>query len=201
MFEYLSGKIFINDNTSSVVVDCGGVGYLLNCSLSTISALKGRTEATLYTYMSVSDAGISLYGFYDKMEREVFLNLISVPKVGARSAIQILSLDTPANIVSYILTKDIKAISKASGIGKKTAETIIVTLHDKFEKLALFFGTEEISQSVFIEDDNSSAADAIEALVELGFDQNRAKKAVNAVMGENMTSEEILFLALGNIGN
>lgn len=199
MFEYLSGKIYINDNTSSVVVDCGGVGYLLNCSLSTISALRGKQEATVYTYMSVSDAGISLYGFYDKMEREVFLNLISVPKVGARSAVQILSLDSPQNIVAYVLAKDVKAISKASGIGKKTAETIIVTLHDKFEKLALFFGAEE-DYFIFAEEENDNASDAVEALIALGFDMTTAKRSVNAVKGENMSTEEILALALGNMG-
>ena len=119
MFEYLKGKVFINDNDSSIVVECGGVGYLLNCSLNTIAELRGKEDATVYTYMSVSDNGISLYGFAGKMEREVFLSLITVPKVGARSAVQILSLDTPGNIVSYVLSKDIKAISKASGIGKK----------------------------------------------------------------------------------
>ncbi len=199
MFEYLRGKIYINDNSSSVVVDCGGVGYLLNCSLSTIASLRGKDEATLYTYMSVSDNGIALYGFYDKMEREVFLNLISVPKVGSRSAIQILSLDTPKNIVSYILAKDIKAISKASGIGKKTAETIIVSLHDKFEKLALFFGSDE-EYFVYEEEENDNASDAIEALVALGFDLTLAKRAVNSVKKDNMTSEEILALALGNMG-
>ncbi len=199
MFEYLSGKIYVNDNDSSVVVDCGGVGYLLNCSLSTISALKGKAEATLYTYMSVSDNGIALYGFYDKMEREVFLNLISVPKVGARSAVAILSLDTPQNIIAYVLSRDVKAISKASGIGKKTAETIIVTLYDKFEKLALFFGSGE-EYFIYEEEESDNASDAIEALVALGFDLTIAKKAVNSVKGENMTSEEILALALGNMG-
>ncbi len=199
MFEYLSGKIYINDMEGSVVVDCGGVGYLLNCSLSTISELNGKTEATLYTYMSVSDNGIALYGFSNKMEREVFLNLISVPKVGARSAVAILSLDTPKNIVSFVLSKDVKALSKASGIGKKTAETIIVTLYDKFEKLALFFGSED-EFIVYEEADTGSAADAIEALVALGFDLTSAKKAVNAVKDENMSSEEILALALTKMG-
>ena len=71
MFEYLKGKVFINDNDSSIVVECGGVGYLLNCSLNTIAELRGKEDATVYTYMSVSDNGISLYGFAGKMEREV----------------------------------------------------------------------------------------------------------------------------------
>ena len=136
------------------------------------------------------------------MEREVFLSLITVPKVGAKSAVQILSLDTPGNIVSYVLSKDIKAISKANGIGKKTAETIIVTLYDKFEKLALFIGdTEDYSYSELMAEESSSAAtDAIEALVALGFDLTTAKKAVNSVKDDYMTSEEILALALGKMG-
>lgn len=202
MFEYLKGKIYINDNDSSLVVDCSGVGYLLNCSLNTIAELRGKEEAMIYTYMSVSDNGISLYGFASKMEREVFLSLITVPKVGAKSAVQILSLDTPGNIVSYVLSKDIKAISKANGIGKKTAETIIVTLYDKFEKLALFIGdTEDYSYSELMAEESSSAAtDAIEALVALGFDLTTAKKAVNSVKDDYMTSEEILALALGKMG-
>ena len=106
MFEYLKGKVFINDNDSSIVVECGGVGYLLNCSLNTIAELRGKEDATVYTYMSVSDNGISLYGFAGKMEREVFLSLITVPKVGARSAVQILSLDTPGNMsINYDIEK------------------------------------------------------------------------------------------------
>ena len=197
MFEYLKGSIYIDDSESCVVVDCAGVGYLLNCSLSTIADMKGKETATLYTYMSVSDNGIALYGFSTKAEREVFLNLISVPKVGARSAVAILSLDTPGNIVSYILAKDVKALSKASGIGKKTAETIIVTLHDKFEKLALFFGAE--NEYRIVEDVSENASDAVEALVELGFDASKAARAVNAVKNDDMSSEEILFAALSVI--
>lgn len=199
MFEYLRGPIYINDNENSVVVDCGGVGYLLNCSLSTIAELKNKEEATLYTYMSVSDNGIALYGFANRMEREVFLNLISVPKVGARSAVAILSLDSPKNIVSFVLARDVKALAKANGIGKKTAETIIVSLHDKFEKLALFFGSDE-EYFVYEEEDTGSAADAIEALVALGFDLTSAKRAVNAVKEDSMSSEEILALALTKMG-
>jgi len=199
MFEYLRGPIYINDNENSVVVDCGGVGYLLNCSLSTIAELKNKEEATLYTYMSVSDNGIALYGFANRMEREVFLNLISVPKVGARSAVAILSLDSPKNIVSFVLARDVKALAKANGIGKKTAETIIVSLHDKFEKLALFFGNDE-EYFVYEEEDTGSAADAIEALVALGFDLTSAKRAVNAVKEDSMSSEEILALALTKMG-
>ncbi|MBE6039031.1 MAG: Holliday junction branch migration protein RuvA [Anaerofustis stercorihominis] len=198
MFEYLKGDIFIDDNDSSVVVDCGGVGYLLNCSLSTIADLKGKESATLYTYMSVSDNGISLYGFSTKIEREVFLNLISVPKVGARSAVAILSLDTPGNIVSYVLAKDVTALSKASGIGKKTAETIIVSLVDKFEKLALFF---EDSDEYYIYEESSdiNATEAVDALIALGFDRTRATRSVNAVKEDGMSSEEILALALSVI--
>ena len=109
----------------------------------------------------------------------------------------ILSLDTPGNIVSYVLARDVKALSKASGIGKKTAETIIVTLHDKFEKLAFFFGGEDDYQ--IVEDVYGSASDAVEALVELGFDITKATKAVNAVNTGDMSSEEILFAALSVI--
>ena len=129
MFYYLNGELAYRD-VSTCVIDCGGVGYKLTLSLTTSSALQDKMgqKVKLYTYLAVREDGIELFGFGSNEERACFNNLISVSGVGPKAAMSILSIMTPDKFSIAVCTEDAKAISKAPGIGSKTALRIILEL-------------------------------------------------------------------------
>ena len=135
MFYYLKGIVSVID-TSNIVIDCGGVGYMLTCSGRTMSALSGKAGSVqiAYTYMAVREDGVELYGFCDEKELSTFKLLITVSGVGPKAALSILSVLTPEKLSAAVSASNSKAISAAPGVGAKTAARIILELKDKLSK-------------------------------------------------------------------
>jgi Holliday junction DNA helicase RuvA len=180
MFYYLYGTLEIND-AGICVIDCGGVGYKLTTSLITSELLcdKVGQKVKLFTYLAVREDGIELFGFESNEERECFNKLITVSGVGPKAAMSILSIMTPDNFALAVCTEDAKAISKASGIGGKTAARIILELKDK---LAIDMGAATVAKSAgraqVVMPISGNLTEATEALMVLGYDKNSVAGAL-----------------------
>ena len=180
MFYYLYGTLEIND-AGICVIDCGGVGYKLTTSLITSELLSGKVgqKVKLFTYLAVREDGIELFGFESNEERECFNKLITVSGVGPKAAMSILSIMTPDNFALAVCTEDTKAISKASGIGGKTAARIILELKDK---LAIDMGAATVAKSAgraqVVMPISGNLTEATEALMVLGYDKNSVAGAL-----------------------
>lgn len=199
MYDYLTGKIaVIGDNY--VTLDNNGIGYMLYASAQSIASLSMEdAEVQLYVYMAVREDDISLYGFATELERKVFLKLITVPKIGAKVALNILSIFTASEVISHVKNKDSKTLALANGIGKKTSEQIVVNLQDKFDDIEIENSALGASQQVMNVD---LKEEAIEALMSLGFDRNYSNRLVSSIDSKDeLTLEEIVAIALGNVNN
>ena len=176
MYGFVRGTIeYIKNN--QVCIDTGSVGYLVNISEKTYSELLGESEEVkLYTYTSVKEDDISLFGFLTLEELDFFKLLIGVNSIGPKLGMSVLSFFTIPELVAYINSKDAKAISKAPGLGAKSAEKIIIDLKDKVAS----FDSAEIEVSVSSEDDEIQK-ECIDALMSLGFKKKDAANAVRKV--------------------
>lgn len=179
MFYYLYGTLEIND-AGICVIDCGGVGYKLTTSLITSELLREKVgqKVKLFTYLAVREDGIELFGFESNEERECFNKLITVSGVGPKAAMSILSIMTPDNFALAVCTEDAKAISKASGIGGKTAARIILELKDK---LSVDMGTATVKnagRAAVVMPMSGNLTEATEALMVLGYDKNSVAGAL-----------------------
>ena len=181
MFYYLYGTLEIN-NPGIAVIDCGGVGYKLTTSLITSEMLREKVgqKVQLFTHLAVREDGIELFGFESNEERECFNKLITVSGVGPKAAMSILSIMTPDNFAIAVCTEDAKAISKASGIGAKTAARIILELKDK---LALDAGVSATSAGKRITPlpQSGNLKEATEALMVLGYDKSSVAGALAGI--------------------
>ena len=199
MFYYLNGELAFRD-ASTCVIDCCGVGYKLTVSLTTSSALTDKMgqKVKLFTYLAVREDGIELFGFESNEERECFNKLITVSGVGPKAAMSILSIMTPDNFALSVCTEDIKAISKASGIGSKTAARIVLELKDKLSaELSAYSGkasstSKRAPAPILI---SGNLAEATEALMVLGYDKTSVSNAV-AGLDPKADTGEIIRLAL-----
>ncbi|MCI5604104.1 MAG: Holliday junction branch migration protein RuvA [Clostridia bacterium] len=191
MYYYIKGELAVKD-TGFVVVDNSGIGYLINTSLQSIqNAGEIGSEITMYTYLNVREDSQDLFGFTTIEEKNTFLNLISVSGVGPKAALSILSVVTPAQFAVAVVTDDVKTITKASGVGPKLAQRVILELKDKMknEDLQIDSGSNvEINGT-----DNRS--EAISALVVLGYSANDAAAAVKNI-DASLSVEEIIKKAL-----
>ena len=196
MIDYIIGTIdSVQDG--SVVIEANSIGYIMNVSSTTITELANADDLNkLYTYLSVTDNGINLYGFFTQAEREIFLKLISVSKVGPKVALSILSQFTPAEVISAIISNNAKILTSANGVGKKLAENIVFNLKDKFDD----FESEGFSMNVTDIFDTDPQNEAISALVGLGFERSYSTKLVKTVYDENATCEELISRSLKMIG-
>lgn len=193
MFYYLKGKL-ANTSATTAVIDCGGVGFLLTVSTNTLSHLtKMGEEVKLYTYMSVREDAMELYGFYTEAELDMFKQLINVSGVGPKAAISLLSAFSPERLASAIVTGDVKMISGAKGIGKKTAERIILELKERIALISSEEGTEvlDLSSSSNV---SSIQKDVIDGLMVLGISKADAVRVVKDCNGT--TIEEVMREAL-----
>lgn len=195
MFYYVKGELVMTD-PQSAVVDCGGVGYKLTVSMNTLSHLTelGK-KVCLYTHFSVREDAVELFGFYDTEELHAFRLLISVSGVGPKAAIAILSLLSPAKFAVAVSTGDTKTLSKASGVGAKTAARIVLELKDKVGATAVADDGEAVVETAR----GGIMDDAIEALMVLGYQRQAAQKALAGCKGE--TLEELMRAALNKIGS
>lgn len=182
MFYYVNGTLAVCEG-STVVVDCGGVGYKLTVSDNTFSKVAGKmgSDVKLFTYLSVREDAIELFGFSSNDELSAFKMLISVSGVGPKAAMAILSIMTPEKFAFAVSTGDVKGISKANNVGKRTAERIILELKDKVAKELSAVDTE--TGEVYAQQaETETSADAVSALMVLGFTK---AEAVAALAGAN----------------
>ncbi len=196
MFYYISGK-YILAEAGTVVIDAGGIGYKLTVSANTLA--KTPTDGgdmKLYTYLSVKEDGVELFGFHDSEELMLFKLLISVSGVGPKAAINILSAFTPAKFAMAVGAQDAKALSKANGIGAKTAARIILELKDKVAKQIT---AEKGDYSSFDVSDTSALADAKGALLVLGYSKGEVSSVLNSFSTSGMDTETIIKEALNRL--
>ena len=190
MIARLTGKI-VYKSIDHLIVDVGGVGYRLLIPLSTYYALPEKETVSFFVYTSVKEDAIHLYGFLDNLEKEFFALLISVSGIGPRLAINILSNIPAGELGSAIEEGNTQRLSAIPGIGKKTAERLILELQEKvrrldFGKLPADVQADSYSPSKILED-------AVSALVNLGYKEGQAKKALKAIETTEATSVETIL--------
>lgn len=195
MIEYVSGRLEELTPTMAVV-DCNGVGYGLNISLGTYSAVQGKRDVKLFVYEVIREDAYTLWGFATRSERELFLQLTSVSGIGAAMARMILSAFSPGELVDIISTGNDHALKSVKGIGPKAAQRVIVDLRDKI--LALDISPASASSSVAANINTEVQQEAVAALTMLGFSPAPSAKVVGKLLAEepDMAVEQIIKKAL-----
>lgn len=173
MIAYLEGK-FSYKNPAVVYVDVNGVGYEVNISLNTYSSIQKLTSGRLYTYLQIKEDAHTLFGFFDTVEKEMFVLLLSVSGVGAATARMMLSNMKPEEITSAIIQGNFRMLESVKGIGRKTAERLVLELRDKVSKHS-FEGNLPVKG-------NSLEMDALNAMVALGISKPVAEQAIKKVI-------------------
>ena len=199
MIYCLTGKI-VKKSMSAVVLSCGGVGYYAQCPASVAGALPGvGKEATLYTVMSVTENDVSLYGFATEEQQACFEMLTAVSGVGPKVGLAILSVMEPQRVALAISAGDHKAFKAASGVGPKLAQRIVLELKDKVAKgFVDGISLEDVAGAASDAPASQSSAQAIAALVSLGYSQSEAALAISKI-DATLPVEEIIKLALRGI--
>ncbi|MFK8296897.1 Holliday junction branch migration protein RuvA [Capnocytophaga cynodegmi] len=194
MITQLQGKL-VEKNPTYVVIDCSGVGYFVNITLHTFSSLPDSEFIKLYTHLQIKEDSHTLYGFSTKVEREIFVLLLSVSGVGANTARTMLSSLTATHVRSAVINGDVVSIQSVKGIGAKTAQRVILDLKEKMVKLQDF-------EDVSVTAPNTNKEEALAALEVLGFARKQSEKVVDkivkSVSGE-ISVEEIIKQALKNL--
>ena len=192
MLDYIKGEI-IELTPASVVIETGGLGYIAHISLNTYSALSGMHQCKLFVYEAIREDAHQLFGFYEKRERDMFLLLISVSGVGANTARMMLSSLAVYELESIISTGNTTALKTVKGIGGKTAERIIIDLKDKVKPGV---GPDKNAGMPAVQ--SAAAAEAVSALMMLGFNQPASQKVVNKLVKDapDLTVEQLIKNAL-----
>ena len=196
MISFISGKLDMIFS-DSVVIDNSGIGYHIIVSSSTATTLPKVGESVkLYTYMAVREDNISLYGFASVEEMQFFNILISVSGIGPKGALGMLAVLPPERLVNAVLSEDVVALSKAPGVGKKTAQRLILELRDKIKANYALGSVEStsITKNNTLEDDTKQ--DGVHALMALGYSQNESTKAISEVFRPEDSLQEVIKLAL-----
>ncbi len=193
MIAHIQGKL-VEKTPTEVVIDCGGVGYLIHISLHTFSQIGSSEKLKLYTYLQIKDDAHTLFGFSEKIERELFKLLISVSGIGGNTARNMLSSINPSDLFRAIANADTKTIQSVKGIGSKTAQRVILDLQEKAVKL---YDIDQLSPIV----NNTNLEEALLALEVLGFARKTAEKVVNKVLDQtpDASVEAIIKQALKNL--
>ncbi len=194
MIAYVKG-ILEEYTEDGIVVEAGGVGYGIMIPASMMAELPSPgEEVKIFTYYQVTEDAEKLYGFRSREEKQMFQQLIKVNGIGPKSAMSILSAVSMEEIRMAVVTGDVKTLSRAPGLGKKTAEKLILELKDKFSAADLVSSLESSSSAPAVVTD--AYTEAVEALVALGYSSAEALKAVRSVDGqEGMSVDEILQAA------
>ena len=195
MIRYIKGIIYHQMDSSIIVENSSGIGFnIMIPSGSSFYKLTDGEEVKVHTSMIVKEDDISLYGFSDREELELFELLITVSGIGAKGAMSIMSVLSPNALKLAIASGDSKSISKANGVGKKTAERIIIDLKDKLGSFDEAELDAYIYDKIFVNDDTRSEAKI--ALISLGYSQQEAENAISKIKGENLSIEDYIKLAL-----
>lgn len=191
MFSYIIG-IVTEKQEGMLVLENNGIGYELLVSNNTISAISYDNEPVkLYTYFQVKEDGVALYGFYTKEEKDLFMKIITVSGVGPKMAITMLSSISISEFVNAILNEDVKMLCTVKGLGKKTAERVVLELKDKIDVIGMPSKT-PLENAV----NEDALNDATEALISLGVGKNEAYRLAKMYAGPDTTVEEIISNAL-----
>ena len=193
MITHIQGKL-VEKNPTDVVIDCNGVGYVLNISLHTYSQIPDGEHLKLFTHLQIKEDSHTLYGFSSIAERNIFRLLISVSGIGASIARTMLSSLTPKQVIEGIASNDIALIQGIKGIGAKTAQRVIIDLKDKVLKI---YDIDEVSVSK----GNTSKDEALSALEVLGFVRKQAERVVDKIViaQPDANVETIIKQALKNL--
>ncbi len=198
MLYSLRGKLIIKE-PNFFVIECAGVGYKCTCSMLTVSELpKIGEEVFVYTHLNVREDAVDLFGFSNLKELSCFKQLISVSGVGPKAAISILSTMSYDQLAICIATGDYKTITKAPGIGGKTAQRIVLELKDKIKNEDIVSGFN--SAPIISQLDNQNLQDAISALMVLGFSNSEAATSLSYCTPE-MSTEEMIKIGLKNLSS
>ena len=199
MYYYVSGEV-AHVEPYLAVVDCGGVGYACRTTAFTLSQIKKGDKAKLFTYLSVREDAMDLYGFASAEELKLFQQLISVSGVGPKAALSILSAGTPANLALAIITGDEKSLTAAAGVGKKLAQRIILELKDKLAKgQTVSAAGESVAGPAVTIIPQNKLSEASAALAVLGYSQAEMNVALKGIDIDNQSLEQIIRLALKNM--
>ncbi len=195
MFYYVKGKV-AHLAPNLAVIDCGGVGYACRTTSYTLSALQVGQEGTLYTHLNVREDAMDLYGFATENERSCFQMLIAISGVGPKAALSILSAANPEGLATAIITGNEKALMVAPGIGKKTAQRIILELKDKLAKGQLPTAEESYGGTGITVIPQDKVSEATAALAVLGYQPAEITTALKGLDLEGLSLEELIRQAL-----
>ncbi|MDG2368491.1 MAG: Holliday junction branch migration protein RuvA [Flavobacteriaceae bacterium] len=193
MITQLKGRM-IEKSPTEIVIDCNGVGYLVNISLNTFSKLSDSESVSLYTHLQVKEDSHTLFGFFEKTERNLFRQLISVSGIGASTARTMLSSLTPGEIQSAIVSGNVSVIQSVKGIGLKTAQRVIIDLKDKVSLIS--------ENNQFIGNiSNTNQDEALSALEVLGYNRKQTSKLIEMLVNNSpeMSVEELIKGALNKL--
>jgi len=195
MFYYING--IVDELLPGIaVIDCQGVGFQVNTSAYTISQLKTGEKAKLYTYVYIREDLIDIYGFSSKSEKHCFEMLLGVSGVGPKAAIAILSVNTPEGLVMSIISENDKAISAASGVGKKIAQRVILELRDKMAKETESISMQDMTFKPQTPVGSNKAGDAAAALAVLGYSSAEINAVLKTIDLEALSLEDVIKSAL-----
>lgn len=192
MYYYLKGEL-AQKQENFAVVDIGGVGYKIFTSQFSLDSVSVGSDVTFYTHVYVREDILDIYGFTSNDELTMFLHLLSVSGVGPKAALAILSIATPSQLVLAVLTDDAKMLTKASGVGAKVAQRVILELKGKLKNTEI--APEAVVSAGIDISASSNSEEAVSALTVLGYSQNEAKNAV-AKIDPSLSTEEIVKRAL-----
>ena len=208
MIEYIKGEL--TDLTPAMAtVEAAGVGYGLNISLTTFSAIQGKKEVKLYVHESLvaggRDDNFTLYGFYSKQERELYRLLITVSGVGAKSAIAMLSSIETSEFAIAVVSDDVNTLKKLPGVGAKTAQRIILELKDKIKKeqtiSELAEATSDKQIQINVQNKNANLEEMKTALQVLGYSRKDIETVSTKIRGDGLKLEELIKEALKILSN
>ena len=197
MIAFIKGKV-IDEFEGGVVLENNGIGYEILCSAALLAKLSAEKEGGVFTYLQVRDDGLSLFGFDNKEEKRMFLKLISVSGIGPKMAMGILSGMRVNELATAIAMNDVKGLSRIKGLGKKTAERIILELRESVSaENAAIAAEESFAAPVFTSEDE----DAIIALMGLGFSGIQSRNAVKTAKEQGAeTIQDVISFALKSMG-
>ena len=193
MLAHVNGLV-AEKGEGTLVIDCGGVGYQLTVSAATLAQAPAAGEIMkCFTYLSVREDAVELFGFATREEKRMFMKLTAVSGIGPKSALMVLSAMSVHDLSLAIVTGDAQALARAPGIGKKTAQRIILELKDKVDNAELTASGAPLPVNAAR---GSAADEAVEALMALGYQASEAARAVSAISPLPEKSDEIIRLAL-----
>ena len=199
MLGFIKG-ILRDKDYDNITVECGGVGFNIMVTNSCMANLPGLDEEVkIYTYLHVREDEMSLYGFDSSEEKKLFLQLITVSGVGSKTAIGILSAERMSAIINSIINEDTSVIANCKGIGKKTAERIILELKDKIKPFDYIIPNDNLFDAM--QENSKALEDALIVLTSLGLSKNDATKKAKEVMTKHDTAEQIVAKVLHDMGN